>query len=452
MDNDLRKQAGVSSLPYPASTYAWYVVIVLTITYTISFIDRQILALLVGPIRQDLQISDTEISLLIGLAFATFYTLLGIPIARLADRYSRRLIIAVGITIWCAMTAACGLSNTYAQLFIARVGVGVGEAALGPSALSMISDYFPPEKRGRAIAFYTMGISLGAGLAMIVGGELIAFVSSAPKDWLPQLGDMAAWQKVFILVGLPGLLMAAVMLTVREPVRRERLSDSKDGAALSFKEVVDFLMKRWKLYGSHFLGMSVVAILTYGFLAWIPQLFVRTWGWTIRDIGLAYGIVTLISGVLAVPFVSGLAAYFERRGRTDVYMRVAWWAAMLGTVGAVLVPLMPTPQAAVVMLLPVSVGTVAATGAGLTALMVITPNEMRAQTSAVYYLVVNILGLTMGPTGIALFTDFVFRNDAMLGYSILCVSLLAGAFSFGLLSYNLGQYRRALADTANWRG
>lgn len=448
----MRTQAGVSGGGYPATTYAWYVVIVLTITYTVSFIDRQILALLIGPIREDLQISDTEISLLIGLAFATFYTLLGIPIARLADRYSRRMIIAIGITIWCAMTAACGLSNTYAQLFLARVGVGVGEAALGPSALSMISDYFPPEKRGRAIAFYTMGISLGAGLAMIVGGELIAFVSSAPEGWLPQLGELAAWQKVFILVGLPGLVMALVMLTVREPERRERLKDSKSGEALPIKTVVNFLLARWRLYGTHFSGMSVVAILTYGFLAWIPQLFVRTWDWTIRDIGLAYGVVTIVAGILAVPMVSGLASHFERRGHKDVYMRVAWWAATLGTIGAVLVPVMPTPELAVAMLLPVSIGTVAATGAGLTALMVITPNEMRAQTSAVYYLVVNILGLTVGPTGIALFTDFVFRDDAMLPYSILCVSLLAGALAFWLLHYNLGQYRKAFAESAEWRG
>ena len=127
---------------YPSAKYGWYVVVVLTLAYTVSFIDRQIMALMVEPIRRDLEITDTQVSLLLGLAFAVFYTFLGIPIARLADRFSRRGIITVGITIWCLMTASCGIARNYVQLFIARVGVGVGEAALSPSALSMLSDYF----------------------------------------------------------------------------------------------------------------------------------------------------------------------------------------------------------------------------------------------------------------------------------------------------------------------
>jgi len=155
------------------------------------------MALMIGPIRTDLAISDTQVSLLIGLVFALFYTLLGLPIARLADRYSRRTIIAVGITIWCVMTAACGLSQTYPQLFLARIGVGVGEAALSPSALSLISDIFPPERRGRAIAFYTLGISLGSGLAMIIGGQLVALQGGAERSVWPLFGELYGWQKIF---------------------------------------------------------------------------------------------------------------------------------------------------------------------------------------------------------------------------------------------------------------
>jgi MFS family permease len=153
------KKDGNSSA-YPPAAYGWYVVVILTIAYVISFIDRQILALLIEPIRQDMEITDTQISLLMGLAFAIFYTLLGIPIGRLADRSSRRGIIAVGITIWCIMTAACGLARNFMQLFLARIGVGIGEATLNPSALSLISDYFPREKRGKPIGFYNMGFRL----------------------------------------------------------------------------------------------------------------------------------------------------------------------------------------------------------------------------------------------------------------------------------------------------
>lgn len=178
---------------YPSQAYAWYVVVILTLAYVVSFIDRQIMALMVEPIRQDLDISDTQISLLLGLAFAIFYTLLGIPIGRIADLYNRKKLIIVGVTIWCLMTAACGLARNYIQLFTARIGVGVGEAALSPSALSMISDYFPKETRGRAVAFYTMGISVGVGLAMIIGSQVIAYVFNAPPVTLPVVGTLFAW-------------------------------------------------------------------------------------------------------------------------------------------------------------------------------------------------------------------------------------------------------------------
>jgi len=215
----------------PSNAYAWYVVAVLTLTYTVSFIDRQIMSLMIEPIRRDLNITDTQVSLLIGLAFAVFYTLLGIPIARLADRRSRRTIIAVGIATWCFMTAFCGLARSYAQLFLARVGVGVGEAALSPSALSIISDYFPKRTRGRAIAVYNTGISLGTGLAMIVGGALVAHVMVSPPVRLPFVGELYAWQTVFMLVGLPGLFLALLMFTVREPRRREQRRSACSSAA-----------------------------------------------------------------------------------------------------------------------------------------------------------------------------------------------------------------------------
>lgn len=455
-DSKPPSQAGMPSgaaIPYPHSQYAWYVAALLTLTYTISFVDRQIMALMIGPIRRDLAINDTQVSLLIGLAFAIFYTLLGLPIARLADRYSRRAIIAIGIFIWCLMTTACGLAQSYLQLFIARIGVGVGEAALSPSALSLISDYFPPGKRGRAIALYTAGISLGSGLAMIIGGQLVALVgNAAPSAW-PLFGMLHGWQKIFISVGLPGLLMSVLMITVREPQRRERIAvqASAGKSAISFTEVLRFLASRWRLYGSHFVGLSVVAILTYGFLAWVPQLFVRTWGWSIAEIGVTYGIVTLVSGALSVLLVSKLAQRFADRGRTDVYMRVALWSCMLGVIGALLVPLAPSAWLSVLALVPISVGTIAATGAGLTGLMVVTPNEMRAQASAAYYFVVNLLGLIIGPTGIALVTDYVFHDDLMLRYSMLIISVIAGIAAFVLLTYNLAQYRKAIADTAQWR-
>ncbi|MDP7094057.1 MAG: MFS transporter, partial [Gammaproteobacteria bacterium] len=185
---------------FPASGYAWYVAVILTLAHIVSFLDRQVLAMLVEPIKHDLEINDTQMSLLLGLAFAIFYTFMAIPIGRLADRRNRRTIIAVGITAWCAMTAMCGLARNYWQLFLARVGVGVGEATLTPSALSMLSDYFPRNKLGAAIGFYNMGVSVGAGIAFIVGGQIIGFVTNSPPITLPFIGELYAWQTVFLLV------------------------------------------------------------------------------------------------------------------------------------------------------------------------------------------------------------------------------------------------------------
>ncbi|MBL8630849.1 MAG: MFS transporter, partial [Rhodospirillaceae bacterium] len=201
-NTDPNQEPSTQDPPYPSSTYSWYVVGILTLAYILAFLDRQIMALMVGPIKRDLGISDTEMSLLLGLAFALFYTILGLPIGRWADKGSRRAIIGWGITVWCFMTAACGLARNYTTLFLTRIGVGVGEATLAPSALSLISDYFPKEKRGRAISFYNAGVGLGAALALILGGQIIQYVSAAPPVTLPILGEMYAWQTVFFVVGI----------------------------------------------------------------------------------------------------------------------------------------------------------------------------------------------------------------------------------------------------------
>jgi MFS family permease len=435
---------------YPSPGYAWYVVIVLTLTYTVSFIDRQIMALMIEPIRRDLQISDTQVSLLIGLAFAVFYTLLGVPIARLADRHSRRLIIGVGITIWCLMTALCGTARNYAQLFLARIGVGVGEAALSPSALSMMSDYFPKRTRGRAVAVYNTGITLGTGLAMILGGHIVERVANAPPIVLPVVGELFAWQTVFIIVGLPGLIMALLMMTVREPARRERMKSADGSSHVPLKAAVSFVGQRFRMYGSHFFGMAMVALLAYAMFAWIPTMFIRTWGWSIADVGLAYGIVTLAAGPLAAVWASMLGERLSAKGYEDAQMRAALISMLIGAAGAVGAALAPTPWISVAFLLPASIGTTAATASGLSALVTVTPNQMRAQCSALYYLVVNLVGLTLGPTGVAMFTDYVFQDLTALRYSIACVSVLAGAVAVTLLMYNLRHYRTAYLESLSW--
>ncbi|MGI9291570.1 MAG: spinster family MFS transporter [Gammaproteobacteria bacterium] len=446
-------QAQPQEADYPNPAYSWYVVVILTIAYMFSFLDRQILALLVEPIRADLGISDTQMSLLQGLAFGIFYTLLGIPIGRLADRYSRRAIIASGITVWCLMTAACGLAKNFMHLFLARVGIGVGEATLNPSAYSLISDYFPREKRARPMSFYNMGVSLGAGIAMVLGGQIISWVFSQPQPTLPLAGTLYHWQVVFIMVGLPGLLVAVLMVTVREPERKGKLkldADSTTQDVIPIKEAARFLWERKSTYGTLFLGMSVVTIIGYGYFSWIPTMFIRTWGWPIADIAFAYGMVILITGPLGVNLGGWLADRWYNKGRKAAHMRVTLIGALILVPSATLVPLMPTPELAVLMLIPASIGGAVPTATAGAALMMIVPNQLRAQTTAIYYFVINVLGLTIGPLAIAVFTDQVFQDESMLRYSIAIVSGVAGILALGFLIANIRHFRASMIEAEQW--
>jgi MFS family permease len=437
---------------YPPTGYAWYVVVVLTIAYVFSFLDRQILSLLVEPIRADLNISDTQMGMLQGLAFGIFYTVLGIPLGRLADRRSRRGLIAAGITIWCLMTAACGLARNFFQLFLARVGVGVGEASLNPAAFSLISDYFPREKRARPMSFYNMGVSLGAGIAMVLGGQIIAWVYKQPPLNVPMVGELFQWQMVFLLVGLPGLLVVVLMLTVKEPSRKDVISidGQNPGGQIPLKTVVRFLWERRATYLTLFIGMSVVTIIGYGYFSWIPTMFLRTWDWPISKIAFAYGVILLIFGPLGVNLGGWLADRWYNKGRRAAHMRVTLLGACILVPGSVLVPLMPTPELAVLMLAPATVGGALPTATAGAALMMIVPNQMRAQTTAIYYFVISVLGLTLGPLLIAVVTDSVFGDPGALRYSISIVSGVAGSIALIFLFLNIRHYRSSVIEADEW--
>ena len=196
---------------YPSSARAWATVAILMVAYVLSFVDRQILNLLVEPIRRDLAINDTQMSLLMGLSFALFYTVCGIPLGRVADTRSRRGLIAVGILFWSAATAACGMAKMYWQFLLCRIGVGVGEAALSPAAYSLIADSFPAERRATAISVYSMGVYLGSGLAFLVGGLVIQFASAQGDVTLPVLGEVRPWQLIFLILGVAGVFFTLLM-------------------------------------------------------------------------------------------------------------------------------------------------------------------------------------------------------------------------------------------------
>jgi MFS family permease len=436
--------------PYPSPAYSWYVVVVLMLAYVFAFLDRQILALLVDPIKRDIGVTDFQMSLLLGPAFAFFYVTLGIPIGRLADRKSRRTIIGIGVAIWSLMTAACGLAKTFTQLFIARVGVGIGEATLQPCAASVLSDYFPREKRGRAISVYSMGLGIGAGLALVLGGQVIAAISDGPSLTLPLIGEIYGWQIVFLVVGLPGLIVAAMMFTVKEPYRRDRIRVGGEvQQELSIREVLAFLMTHRRTYGSHFFGLSVMSIIGNAYLAWIPTVFIRSWGWGIAEISLYYGLVVSIGGIVGVNLGGWMGDTMYKRGIKDGHMRAALIGTVMLVIAAVLAPLMPTPWLGILLLIPHAIGSGIPTACGPTALMMVTPNQMRGQVSAVYWFVISMLGLMIGPTTVALASDLIFDGPQDIRYAL---SLVSGVVGLGvwLLIYNLKPYRQGVIEAENW--
>ena len=251
-------------MPYPRPAYAWYVVVVLLLAYVLAFIDREVIAQLVPDIKHSLQISDTKMSFLLGGAFAVFYTFFGVMIAWLADRGNRRWLIFAGVTVWSFMTMACGLATTYPALFLARVGVGAGEAALNPPALSLLKDYFPPDRLGRAIGLYTAGVSSGSGLAYVIGGTIYPGIQAAgPTHW-PLVGEVQPWQQMFIWVGLPGIVISLLILTIREPARREYLRTGVATAAAPVWTTLRFLFTRWRAFIVLFLAVTVLWLALIG--------------------------------------------------------------------------------------------------------------------------------------------------------------------------------------------
>jgi len=438
-----------TAAPAHSPAYAWYVVGLLTLAYVCSFIDRQIITLLVGPIKQDLGLTDTEMSYLLGLSFALFYTVFGFLIAIAADRLNRRNIIAAGIFVWTLMTAACGLAKGYGQLFLARMGVGFGEGALSPAALSMISDYFPREKLGRAIAVYSTGIAIGSGIALLVGGTVIQAVSSLDTVTLPLAGELRPWQAAFILVALPGIPIGLLVFTIREPARRGRLREA--GPRWSLRPAMQQLRGHWRTYLGICLGMAVLTVMAYGIIGWIPEHFRRSYGWTIGQVSLWFGLVLIVFGPIGA-FAGGWLADRLQRRYGDGYLRALLVGLAILGPGYILFALMPDPWLSLLWLVPATLGGGIPTSIAGAALMQVTPNEMRATISALYYFVISIVGLGLGPTSVALLTDYWFADEGALRYSIAIVATVATVAAVVLMAWARPHFARSTAAAEAWSG
>jgi len=387
--------------------------------------------------------------LLYGLAFAVFYSILGLPIGRAADRTSRRAIIGIGIAAWSVMTVLCGMARTYNELLLARFGVAIGEAALSAPALSLIADYFAPKRRATALSVYTLGIFLGAGLANVVGGAVLSSLGGSGVVTWPLLGDMRPWQQVFVIVGAPGLLVALLMATVREPVRHE--TGQRDASqSFSIRQVMDHLAANRRTFLYHNLGYALFALVNFATAAWLPTHLVRTYGWSAARAGVTLGALTLTIGVLGVIAGGRLADAMFARGRTDAKLRVGIIAALANIVSGVIYTLAPTATLSTLALVPYNFFASFAFGAAAAAVQEITPNRMRAQLGALYVSATTLVGLGLGPSVVGLLTDRVFGNDAAVRYSLLIVTVVGLGAAASLLAAGLAPYRRSVAYRATW--
>jgi MFS family permease len=419
--------------------YAWYVVGVLTLANVGGFVDRLILSLLVVPIRRDLGISDTQMSLLMGLAFSVFYTVLGLPIGWLADRSNRKAIMGWGVAIWSVMTAACGVAGSYGRLLATRIGVGVGEASLAPTATSFLADYFPPERLGTAMSVYSMGVFLGSGLAYVIGGAVVAFLDSQGSVTLPLVGAVHPWQTAFFVVGIPGLLVALLFLTVREPPR----APGSHGASTG--ELFAYVKRNLRAFAANSLGFSLSAMVNYGIAAWLATFLIRHYGWTAGRAGTVQGVLTMTVGVAGVLAGGRVSDRYARRGLTDGPLRVGVIGAVGMLVSATAYPFMPSPWLAVAWLVPVNFFAAFPWGAANAAAAEIVPASMRAQGAALYFFVLSLVSSTLGPTVVAVLTDYVFRADAAVGWSLAVTNVVGMAAAIVMFVWGMPAYRRTVA-------
>lgn len=430
-----------------STSYRWFVVIVLTIASTLSYIDRQILALMVGPVKRDIGISDTQISLLIGLAFTFVYSVLMVPMGWLADKRSRRTIIGIGIFSWSGFTAVSGLAKDYTQLFLARMGVGVGEATLAPAAYSLLADYFPRDRLPLAISVFSAAPFIGVGLANILGGPLIGWLEQMPPVDVPLVGAVRSWQMTFFAVGIPGLFLAFVMRVVKEPPRVVDVAQIvSPGRAVDGGQLLRFLRLRRKFLTFHFLGFLFLAMQGYALFAWVVEFFIRQHDMPRGQIGVIYGIITLVAGLGGSMTGGSLAVWMMRRGSLDAPLVLVIRCALAIAPFAIAMPLVPDAWLAIVLLAPVTFIMSWPPGLSVAVLQAVLPNEIRARATALYLLAVTMVAVTLGPLVVGFLNDYIFLDEKAIGKTLSIMAAINYPLGATCLFLCLRHFRRALAE------
>ena len=426
-----------ASTAWPTAARGWVVVGLMALASIVSQFDRTVINLTVDPLKQAFTLNDTQFAMLQGVAFGLFYTLACIPLGWLADRYQRRLIMAASLLFFSLFAMGSGLARSYTQLFLMRVGVGIGEASVTPAGLSMMSDHFPPDRLGRAVGAFFVSAPVGQAVGLIAGGLLLQWLATSTALVAGPLAGFEPWQAAFIIIGAPGLLLVPLFLMLREPERR-----GPGGAKpLTFREVLGVIRTRGRALAPMFAGFCMVTLVSYTFFVWTPAVFQRSYGWNAGEIGLAFGLIVLTFGTAGAFFGGWMTDQLARRGHLDAPLKVAAFGFVGCGVFGGLAPLMPSAGAALALLGPAIFLSNTPYACAGTSIQLIVPNRARAQITALYITLITLVGLGVGPTVVGLMTDYVFQNPADLRYSLAIVVALPAPIMFTLLSLAWRPYR-----------
>jgi MFS family permease len=404
----------------PQSKLAWFVVAILVLLYAFSVVDRLALSIMVDEIRSDLRITDTEFGLLGGLSFAAFYTLMGLPIGGLVDRYSRRWIIYLGVSAWSLASAAGAFASNYTQFFFARMGVGVGEAALSPAAYSLLGDIFPKHRLSGPTSLFAMGSTLGVAFSFAVGGPLLQYFTKHHADLPLALSAIPPWRSVLLTLSLPGLLLAFLAFAFREPARST--TDSKE---VSWAQCYRYLATNRTLFLRLFAAFAIVGMVNYGLALWTAAYVRRVFAMSPAETGVILGTLTAVCGILAHSTNGFVIDYMMQRGYRDGPIRFFVISTCIGLPFAISAFLVPTATAAFVCLFFTNTILTPVVGYGAAAIQMVMPPRMRGKAGAIYLACFNIIGLGLGPLIVGYLTDSVFGAPTKLGYSLITLLIIA---------------------------
>ena len=435
-----------STSNYPPRRAGYSAVVVMTLAQVFAFIDRQIPAMLVEPIKQDFSLNDSQIALLGGAAFSIFYAIMALPIGYAVDRYKRVNVLGTGIFVWSLMTTLAGLANSFGRLFGARIGVAVGEAVMAPVSVSLVSDYFPQNKQGKPMGIITAGVYIGIGATLIGGGYLIDYLTDIGGITIPGIGYFKPWQATFLVVGIPGILISIAAFMLHEP-RRLGLAQTPEKDSKSIN-IFSHLIKNKSTLIPMFAGLIFMALIFYSFTFWAPSMMVRTHGLSLTEVGFSLGIITIISSILGTISSGAVVDYLRSKGRTDAPIRTAMFACIFAMPAICLAPLVENVVAAW-MLIGIYLFFISSFAPiGLLAVSGVSSNEVKGQMAAVHAFLMMAFGLSLGPQITAFFTDFILQDESKLGLAVSLTGGLVLPIAAVCFWMSLKRYRKAYDQLA----